>query len=223
MPTIIDGYNLLYVAGLLGGQAGPGGLQRARLALLNFLAESLDPAEVSHTTVVFDAREPPWGMPRTLAHRGLSVRFAAQYENADALIEELIRRDSAPRRLIVVSSDHRLQRAAKHRRAEAVDSDTWYAEVVRARRQRQQATPEKPERPYVPLLAEDVNYWINQFGGEELLQQWLQQQSSAARSGGDRPAVSEPPAGETAPYGDKEVPEIDNPFPPGYGEDLEES
>ena len=216
MPTIIDGYNLLYVAGLLGGKAGPGGLERARLALLNFLAESLDPAEVAHTTVVFDAREPPWGMPRMLAHRGLSVRFAAQYENADALIEELIRRDSAPRRLTVVSSDHRLQRAARHRRAQAVDSDTWYAEVVRARRQRQEATPEKPERPYVPLLSEDVDYWINQFGGEALLQQWLRRQSSAANSAG------EPLGDETAPQGEKDIPEIANPFPPGYGEDLEE-
>jgi len=214
MPTIIDGYNVLHVAWLRGGKTGPGGLQRARLALLNFLAESLDPAEVPHTTVVFDAREAPCGMPRTLSHRGLTVRFAAQYESADELIEELIRCESAPRRLIVVSSDHRLQRAAKHRRAEAVDSDSWYAEAVRARRQRQQVTAEKPERPYVPLLAEDVDYWINQFGGEALLKEWLEQQSAG-------PAGA-PPAGETAPHGEKAIPEIDNPFPPGYGEDLEE-
>ena len=74
-----------------------------------------------------------------LEHRGITVRFAAQYEEADELIEELIRADSAPRRLVVVSSDHRIQRAARRRRAKAVDSDVWYAELVRARRERQRS------------------------------------------------------------------------------------
>ena len=140
MSLLIDGYNLVHVAGILGQGAGPGSLQRSRLALLNFLAESLDPGELPRTTVVFDSHDAPWGLPRKVEHRGITVRFAAQYEEADDLIEELIRADSAPRRLVVVSSDHRLQRAARRRRAKAVDSDVWYAELVRARRQRQEAS-----------------------------------------------------------------------------------
>ena len=61
MPTIIDGYNLLHVVGLLSDTIGPGGLERSRLALLNFLAETLDPDEVPQTIVVFDAHNAPWG------------------------------------------------------------------------------------------------------------------------------------------------------------------
>ncbi len=130
MSLLIDGYNLLNVVGIVGRGIGPGGLERARLALLNFLAESLDPKEISKTIVVFDSREAPWGLPRTVLHRGLSVQYASKYPDADCLIEELIEKESAPRRLTVVSSDHRLQCAAKRRRARAVDSDVWYAEAL---------------------------------------------------------------------------------------------
>jgi predicted RNA-binding protein with PIN domain len=166
MPNLIDGYNLLNVAGVPVPVRGKATLEKARLALLNFLAESLDPEEVPRTVVVFDAHDPPWGVPREARHKGLLVRFAAREADADSLIEELILADNAPRRLTVVSSDHRIQRAAKRRRARAVDSDVWYAEVVRARRERHQAA-EGPERPTAPLLEEDVTYWLKEFESGE--------------------------------------------------------
>jgi uncharacterized protein len=175
MPLIIDGYNLLNVVGIVGRGIGPGGLERARMALLNFLAESLAPKDIPKTIVVFDSREAPWGLPRAVLHRGLSVQYASKYPDADCLIEELIKRESAPRQLTVVSSDHRLQRAARRRRARALDSDAWYAEVLRARRKRNESLPEQQARPSVPLLPEDVEYWINQFGGEERLEQSLKE------------------------------------------------
>ena len=133
MPVLIDGYNLLNATGIVGRGVGPGTLERSRLALLNFLAESLDPGELPHTTVVFDAKNAPPGLPRTLEHRGIKVCFAPKDKTADEMIEELIRADSAPRRLVVVSSDHEIQRAARRRRAQAVQSEAWYAELVRAR------------------------------------------------------------------------------------------
>jgi uncharacterized protein len=207
MSLLIDGYNLVYVAGIIGGGTGPGSLQRARLALLNFLAESLEPGQLTHTIVVFDSHDPPWGLPRQLEHRGISVRFATQYQEADDLIEELILADSAPRRLVVVSSDHRIQRAARRRRCKAVDSDSWYAELVRARRERRQSEPEAPARPAVPLLAEDVDYWLRQFGGESAFTELLARESP--------PDTSAP-----KPTADRQIGPIDNPFPPGYGEDL---
>ena len=167
MPFLIDGYNLLNVANVPVSAKGKASLEKARLALLNFLAESLDPDEVPRTVVVFDAHDPPWGMPRETRHKGLVVRFAAQEDDADTLIEELIRADSAPRQLTVVSSDHRIQRAAKRRRARAVDSDVWYAEILRARKERHAAAADGPERPAGPLLEEDVQFWMREFGLDE--------------------------------------------------------
>jgi hypothetical protein len=66
--------------------------------------------------------------------------------------------------LTVVSSDRAIQRAARRRRARAVASDAWYAEVVRRRRERHQASADAPDRPALPLLQEDVEYWVRQFG-----------------------------------------------------------
>ena len=231
MSLLIDGYNLLNATGIVGRGIGPGGLQRSRLALLNFLAESIEPEQLPHTTVVFDAHDAPPGLPRLLNHRGITVRFAANYEDADSQIEELIRSDSAPRRLTVVSSDHRLQRAARHRRATAIDSDLWYAHLIQARRQRHQAPPHAAPgtagRPIVPLLTEDVDYWIRQFGGaselEMLVEQWMAEeagqggQAAPNESPGAKPAASVPPD-KLSP---EDAAEIGNPFPPGYGEDLE--
>jgi hypothetical protein len=161
MSLLIDGYNLLHASGILGRGTGPGGLERSRLALLNFVAEAVDAKELARTTVVFDAAGAPPGLPRTLVHRGLTVRFAAQYESADELIEELIRADSSPRRLTVVSSDHRLHRAARRRQAKPIDAERWYADMLRLRQRRHRTKP--TEQTDATSEPNDVEYWLKQF------------------------------------------------------------
>ncbi|HUY34064.1 MAG TPA: NYN domain-containing protein [Pirellulales bacterium] len=163
MSLLIDGYNLLHASGIVGRGLGPGGLERSRLALLNFVAEAVDTRDLAHTIVVFDAANAPPGLPRSIMHRGLTVRFAAQYESADELIEELIRADSSPRRLTVVSSDHRLHRAARRRHARPIDSDRWYADMLR-RRQGQGDMPQ-PSKPS-GSTSDDIEFWLQQFGGD---------------------------------------------------------
>ena len=133
MSLLVDGYNLIYAANIVGPGIGPRGLERARQALLDTLAAALPDAERTRTVIVFDAASAPPGLPRQLTHQGMLVRFAAGYESADELLEELIVADSAPKRLTVVSSDHRVQRAARKRRAKAIDSDVWFAELQRQR------------------------------------------------------------------------------------------
>ncbi len=161
MFLIIDGYNLLHATGIMGRGAGPGGLARSRQALLNFLAASLDPDLARRTTVVFDAATSP-GRPRALEHAGIRVVYAAGYDDADTLIEELISQHSSPRRLVVVSSDHRVQRAARRRRAKPIDSDVWYAELMRHRRE-QARRPDEPVKTTPPLTEAEVQYWLDQF------------------------------------------------------------
>lgn len=162
MTLLLDGYNVLFAAGILGKGLGPGGLQRARLALLNLLAESLDAETLGRTTVVFDARDPPPDRPRAYEHRGLQVRFAVGPEGADAVIEELIRADSAPRQLIVVSSDHRLQRAARRRKATAIDSDRWYGDLLRERARRRSPAASADDKP--PAIEYSPEALLREFG-----------------------------------------------------------
>jgi uncharacterized protein len=165
MALVIDGYNLLHASGILGRGVGPGSLERSRRALLNFLAESLDESELPQTTVVFDARDAPKGLPRVIQHRGMTVRFADPASDADQVIEELIRANSTPRRLTVVSSDHRLHRAARRRRAKVIDSDQWYAEILRQRiaRVHRKSPSLKPDDPNEI----EVRFWLRQFGMDE--------------------------------------------------------
>ncbi|HVW36932.1 MAG TPA: NYN domain-containing protein [Pirellulales bacterium] len=170
MTLLIDGYNLLHASGILGRGRGPGGFERSRLALLNFIAESLPAETASKTTVVFDAAHAPPGMPRVLNHRGICVRFAASHTDADSLIEELIRADSAPRQLVVVSSDHRLHRAARRRRAQAVDSDRWYAETLRTRRNSTRK-PAVAAKPAALPGADEVAYWLARFADDTIERQ----------------------------------------------------
>ena len=101
----------------------------------------------------------------------MTILFAVGYEDADALIEELIRAEPNPRRLVVVSSDRRIQRAARRRKASAADSEAWYGDLSRRRRRRQAAAQDNqalPAKPSVPLLEEEVAYWLSQFGGESI-------------------------------------------------------
>jgi predicted RNA-binding protein with PIN domain len=186
MALLIDGYNLLNVTGIF-AEAGLGTeLHRTRLALLDFLAASIDRRERRDTAIVFDAAGAPPGLPRQLMHDGITVHFAQRHSDADEMIEELLEECAAPRNLLVVSSDHRVQRAARHFGASFVDSDEWYREVLAKIRQRQANAEEAPTKPNEDLTPEELNYWMRQFGD-----------------------------------GAKQESAIDDPFPPGYGDDIQ--
>lgn len=163
MSLLIDGYNLLHAAGLVGRRLGPGGLERARAGLLSQLAASLTPEEIARTIVVFDAGpDAPRDRPRQELLHGIQVRYARLGEEADDELERLIAADSTPRQLTVVSGDHRLHRAARRRRARAIDSETWLAELQQ--RRKSAPSPSPPTKPTEPLSAEEVNDWLREFG-----------------------------------------------------------
>lgn len=204
MAILIDGYNLLHVTGLV-GRAGSG-LHGSREALLRFLAAAIPPKELRETTIVFDAAEAPPGLPRTVMHEGMTVRYASDYDSADALLEELIAAHHVPRSVTVVSSDHRVQRAAQRRRSQFVDSDVWFAELARKRNASRAANASNPSRD-IALSSNDVDYWLAEFGDmpEEPVGPHVKKTT---------------PKKKPKPTPDQEEPDVGNPFPPGYGEDL---
>ncbi|NMC19953.1 MAG: hypothetical protein GYA33_05970 [Thermogutta sp.] len=163
---LVDGYNLLNACGVEAAPGPPGTpeLDRARQGLLDFLAEVLTAEEVSRTMLVFDAHGPRWKRPVEESYRGLTVRFAVQYPDADTLLEQLIARHTAPRQLTVVSSDHRVQRAARRRRAKFIDSDDWYAALCRRLRNRSGEGREVVRDTNDRLDAADVQDWLRTFG-----------------------------------------------------------
>jgi len=126
---IIDGYNLMHAAGMARRRYGPGGLEKSRNWLLNHLASHLTEAQRGRTTIVFDAGNAPDDLFRQSKQKGMDVVYAPAGGDADTLIEELIEKHSAPRQIRLVSSDHRLQKAARKRRARFVDSEDFASEL----------------------------------------------------------------------------------------------
>lgn len=160
MPYLIDGYNLLHAMGALGGRVGPTGLEKARRRLLGLLV-GVYGAEAGQVTVVFDASGAPPGAVASEDYRGLQIRYAVGHGEADDLIEDIIRLDSAPKRLTVVSDDHRLQRAAKQRRCLAVHCADYLADLNRRRSRPTTTPPEKQDG----LSPEEARQWLREFAG----------------------------------------------------------
>jgi len=170
MPYLIDGYNLLHAMGVLHGRAGPGGLEKARLRLLGLLRGAYG-EEAPLVTVVFDASGALPGAEEEQDYQGIRVRFAVHQQQADDLIELLIQRASAPQHLIVVSDDHRLQKAARRRRCAVLGCLDFLEELDRRRRpKRGQADPGTDQKP--AASASDLQQWLREFAGLEKDPDW---------------------------------------------------
>jgi predicted RNA-binding protein with PIN domain len=166
MRTLIDGYNLMYALGLLGKRLGPDGFRRVRTRFLNNLAAALGAVEAHQTTVVFDAREPPGHLPSESTHKGMTIVFAVDDEDADARIEQLIAAHSSPKALTVVSSDHRIRQAATRRKARALTADAFWQGLETSKRKSTplpRPTAEEEARLH-GLSPEEAAGWLEVFG-----------------------------------------------------------
>ena len=124
MYYLIDGYNLLHALGIVGSR--PNGritLDLARRQLLEMIYKA-HRDEPEHVTVVFDAAHGPKKRAET-SHKGVHVAFAVNYDQADDLIELLIKKASHPRQITVVSNDRRIQHAAERKGCRLLDCDRY--------------------------------------------------------------------------------------------------
>lgn len=120
MPLIVDAYNAMHVwrnAPLEEDGRDVEAMAR-RILLTRWAGEAC--------TVVCDGT-PPGGSDgrHTFNIEGVKVVYAGAGKDADTLIEHLIARDSAAKRLTVVSSDHRIRKAAGRRGATALTSEKF--------------------------------------------------------------------------------------------------
>jgi predicted RNA-binding protein with PIN domain len=124
MPIVIDGYNLYHA--LLAVDDGWRDLSRT--AMCRYVAAFVGPG--SSATIVFDGA---WPNDRSaeLAAGDVAVTYSGPGREADEVIEHLIAADSAPRRLLVVSSDRRIRKAAAGRGCRSVKSEPFAAAVYR--------------------------------------------------------------------------------------------
>ena len=159
MPLLIDGNNVL-CSTMPPGLAGLDELGLCRLVAASGLGGG-------HTTVVCDGPARGRGDP-CLAANDVELIYAGPGKPADPLIVDLIDRDTAPKRLIVVSSDHAIQRAAHRRRAAAWDSQRFIHELTtalaaRPSRARGGADPAAKVQPGT-ISDLDARRWAREFG-----------------------------------------------------------
>lgn len=162
---LIDGYNLLHAAGLARLRYGPGDLERARFRLVGMLGEKLSEPEQMRCTVVFDAQNAPSDVRREGRRHEIRVQFAPPGQDADTVIEDLISKHPAAKQLIVVSSDHRLHKAAKRRGATPVDSERFWDRLQHrpdARTALVEPPAAAPKKPTPKSTATDA--WLQEFG-----------------------------------------------------------
>lgn len=193
MLILIDGYNVIAPIAPPGRGARDRWLHDERQRLIDRLSAALPPEMARRTTIVFDAAAAPPGRESRFVQQGIQIEFAVGYAEADDRLEELIAAHSSPKRLTVVSSDHRVQTAARRRGALAIDSDQWLdrlddGQLLLAISLDSPGDPAHSSAHEKPALPGEVDDWLTEFGiGDE----------SSRKPG-----------------------EIENPFPPGYGEDL---
>jgi len=171
MLWLIDGYNLMHAKGAISGkEPGLKAFLLKRRRFLTVLADAMGVEMARETTVVFDANSPPSDFDVETSYKGLTLIFALGDENADARIERLIAQHSAPKSLTVVSTDHRIRRAATRRKARVLTADQFLDLIERPRGQEKPAgsTDARPSSHVVdrdlPLSSHEAAYWLEKFG-----------------------------------------------------------
>ena len=93
----------------------------------------------------------------------IAVNFSGQYREADDILEEEIASDSAPKRLIVVSTDRRIKDAARRRKSSTVDSLDFWHNLINVLSKPERVSPEPPEKRR-GLTESEAKYWFKLFG-----------------------------------------------------------
>ncbi|MHC4990256.1 MAG: NYN domain-containing protein [Planctomycetota bacterium] len=156
MPLLLDTYNILHHPSALPTHLA--GLE------LDLLLELLHRSRYRRrrTTLVCDGVRP---RAASSPRRGsiIEIRYAGPGRSADELIVQLIGRSTAPRRLLVVTSDRAIVREARRRRCATMGAAPFLAELADDY-ERHAGRRARPQRPAGPLSPAQVREWIRIFG-----------------------------------------------------------
>lgn len=164
MPLLIDTYNVLHVTGVLPPHLA--GIDAH--GLIRLLARSRYARQ--RITLVCDGVPPPHAAA-TEAQLPVNTQliYTGPGREADDEIDRLIRASSAPRRLTVVSSDRRVQQAAKRRKCRVFSSELLLKHLAEdaSRPSRPSRALQRTRKPEVPLDDAQVLAWKALFGVDD--------------------------------------------------------
>lgn len=150
---IIDGYNLLRFV-----QAAETDSPLSDFQMCHIIGRYLR-ATRQKGQVVFDGIGPPY---KNDFHKisGLKVYFSGRAADADSVIRKKINASSAPKNLMIVSSDREIRGSARARKAGSVKSDEFWADLCsRLNKKRHKEPPEKRGQ----LTESETERWLKFF------------------------------------------------------------
>ncbi|MBW8017160.1 MAG: hypothetical protein FVQ82_13320 [Planctomycetes bacterium] len=154
MPIIIDGYNLLrWVQGIEEYQS----LDEA--SLCRIVSEYLVRVR-TFAQVIFDGIGPP-DKSELGGIDNLEVFFSGENLEADDIIEEKIEEYSAPKNMVVVSTDRRIRAAANKRKSISVTSDIFWLSMIE-QLDKKKPTP-MPKEKRQGITESETDAWMDEF------------------------------------------------------------
>jgi predicted RNA-binding protein with PIN domain len=95
---------------------------------------------------------------------GLEVIFAGRSSDADTIIEDKIKANTAPKRMMVVSSDRRLRAAARARKATTVKSEFFWRSLQKQLSRKKPLEESEPSAKRLGLSSAETEQWLKFFG-----------------------------------------------------------
>ncbi len=157
MPILIDGNNLLYAARAL----NPSEVLLGRQMLCDLLGTWAERRR-ERVHIVFDGPSHPGDFSKQLGHPAITLTFSGA-ASADHVLIEHLEADSAARRVIVVSTDREIARAARRRRATSIRSDDFWR-MLQNELSRPAPPPGDPPEKRHGLPANETDRWLAEFG-----------------------------------------------------------
>ncbi len=156
---IIDGHNLLHSIVNISEEAGSINDVQLCWIVSKYLKVIREKGEI-----IFDGTGPrdKSGFDNIA---NLEVLFAGLGTDADTVIENKIKANTAPKRLSIVSSDRRLRDAARARKATAVKSEIFWDNLQKQLKRKKPV--KEPEAKRVGLSESETKQWLEFFGIEQ--------------------------------------------------------
>lgn len=163
MKLLVDTFNVLHRTGILPAELA--GIDPPGLASLISRSRYRD----REAWLILDGAL----RGRSAMRRVGPVRYfhAGPSRTADDVIAKLVLESSAPKSILVVSSDRQVQAAGRKRRCRIIDSDTFLTQLTHDASS-QSSSPEAntPRRPTGKLKATETDHWLHTFGLNDELQ-----------------------------------------------------
>ena len=160
MPLIVDGYNLMHVI----QKCDEDFANLTEVGLCKIISEYLRRVR-DRGHVVFDGSGPfdKTDMEWLGGIENLEVYFSGANAEADEIIEQKIQDYSAPKSLVVVSSDREVRVAASKRKAVAITSETFWLQLIQQMEHQNKPSVE-PKEKRQGLTESETDQWLDYFG-----------------------------------------------------------